>query len=77
MFTLREGRLKAALAQSFLPPSGYSGRFTGGVMQSIHGHEVLQMMIASGEPYSTASLRRQSSRASAQMHVFIPARQKI
>ncbi len=25
-------------------------------MQSIHGHEVLQMMIASGEPYSTASL---------------------
>jgi hypothetical protein len=30
-------------------------------MQSIHGHEVLQMMIASGEPYSTASLRRQSS----------------
>nr|VUD32472.1 putative metal-binding protein [Raoultella sp. NCTC 9187] len=25
-------------------------------MQSIHGHEVLQMMIASGEPYSVASL---------------------
>ncbi len=25
-------------------------------MQSIHGHEVLQMMIDSGEPYSTASL---------------------
>ncbi|MCP6559801.1 YecH family protein, partial [Klebsiella pneumoniae] len=25
-------------------------------MQSIQGHEVLQMMIASGEPYSTASL---------------------
>ncbi|VTN10022.1 putative metal-binding protein [Raoultella terrigena] len=25
-------------------------------MQSIHGHEVLQMMIASGEAYSVASL---------------------
>lgn len=25
-------------------------------MTSIHGHEVLNMMIASGEPYSTASL---------------------
>ncbi|MCF6628264.1 YecH family metal-binding protein [Raoultella ornithinolytica] len=25
-------------------------------MQSIHGHEVLQMMIDSGEPYSTATL---------------------
>ncbi|MFK3704956.1 YecH family metal-binding protein [Klebsiella sp. NPDC088457] len=25
-------------------------------MPSIHGHEVLQMMIASGEPYTTASL---------------------
>ncbi|HHG8772332.1 TPA: YecH family metal-binding protein [Raoultella planticola] len=25
-------------------------------MPSIHGHEVLQMMIASGEPYTTAGL---------------------
>ncbi|MEN0615910.1 YecH family metal-binding protein [Klebsiella indica] len=25
-------------------------------MQSIHGHEVLQMMLASGEPYTAASL---------------------
>lgn len=25
-------------------------------MQSIHGHEVLQMMIASGEPYTVATL---------------------
>lgn len=25
-------------------------------MTSIHGHEVLNMMIASGEPYSTASM---------------------
>lgn len=25
-------------------------------MTSIHGHEVLNMMVASGEPYSTASL---------------------
>ena len=31
-------------------------RFMGDIMQSIHGHEVLQMMIASGEPYTVASL---------------------
>jgi probable metal-binding protein len=46
-------------------------------MQSIHGHEVLQMMIASGEPYSTATLEAAIIAALAQMRVFIPARQKI
>jgi probable metal-binding protein len=34
----------------------YSPAFTGGVMSSIHGHEVLQMMIASGQSYTVATL---------------------
>ncbi len=34
----------------------YSAGFTGGIMPSIHGHEVLQMMLASGEQYTVATL---------------------
>lgn len=39
-------------------------------MSSIHGHEVLQMMIASGESYSVASLEAAIKRQFGVSHLF-------
>ena len=44
-------------------------------MDSIHGHEVLNMMIESGEQYTHASLEA-AIKARLNRHVFTPARQK-
>ena len=44
-------------------------------MDSIHGHEVLNMMIESGEQYTHASLEA-AIKARFGEHVFTPARQK-
>ncbi len=46
-------------------------------MDSIHGHEVLNMMIESGEQYTHASLEAAiKARFGENRHVFTPARQK-
>ena len=45
-------------------------------MDSIHGHEVLNMMIESGEQYTHASLEAAIKGVLVNRHVFTPARQK-
>lgn len=46
-------------------------------MDSIHGHEVLNMMIESGEQYTHAPVwKQQLKRVLVNRHVFTPARQK-
>lgn len=45
-------------------------------MDSIHGHEVLNMMIESGEQYTHASLKLRLKRVLVNRHVFTLARQK-
>ena len=45
-------------------------------MDSIHGHEVLNMMIESGEQYTHASLEAAIKARFVNRHVFTPARQK-
>ncbi len=45
-------------------------------MDSIHGHEVLNMMIESGEQYTMPVWKQQLKRVLVNRHVFTPARQK-
>ncbi len=45
-------------------------------MDSIHGHEVLNMMIESGEQYTHASLEAAIKALLVNRHVFTLARQK-
>lgn len=45
-------------------------------MDCIHGHEVLNMMIESGEQYTHASLEAAIKARLVNRHVFTPARQK-
>ncbi|STW06195.1 putative metal-binding protein [Klebsiella grimontii] len=52
----QKGALKLRWRNNLLLRLVYSSGFTGGVMPSIHGHEVLQMMISSGESYTVATL---------------------
>lgn len=46
-------------------------------MSSIHGHEVLQMMLASGESWTVASLEAAIRRRFAKRRGFTPVQQRI
>ncbi|CAM8266966.1 hypothetical protein KLPMCP338M_22535 [Klebsiella pneumoniae] len=46
-------------------------------MSSIHGHEVLQMMLASGESWTVASLEAAIAAALAKRRGFTPVQQRI
>ncbi len=46
-------------------------------MDSIHGHEVLNMMIESGEQYTHTSLEAAIKRALASGHDFTPVQRQI